>query len=98
MVEAVAVTSFTEFVRETEPRLKLALSAAFGRELGVEAPAHALAYGWEHWDRVKDLQNRQPPGRRFVEDDRLLPAPRIRRPPIPSNGRRAQAPMMHILI
>lgn len=57
MVEAVAVTSFTEFVRETEPRLKLALSAAFGRELGVEATAHALAYGWEHWDRVRDLPN-----------------------------------------
>lgn len=57
MVERVAVTSFTDFVRETEPRLKVALSAAFGPELGVEATAHALAYGWEHWDRVRDLQN-----------------------------------------
>lgn len=57
VVERVAVTSFTEFVRETEPRLKVALSAAFGPELGVEATAHALAYGWEHWDRVKELDN-----------------------------------------
>ena len=57
MVERVAVTSFTEFVRATEPRLKVALSAAFGPELGVEATAHALAYGWEHWGRVRELGN-----------------------------------------
>ena len=51
------MTSFTEFVRDTEPRLKMALSAAFGPDLGVEGTAHALAYGWEHWARVRELGN-----------------------------------------
>ncbi len=49
--------SFTEFVRETEPRLKRALCVRFGIERGVEATADALAYGWEHWDRVRDMDN-----------------------------------------
>lgn len=57
MVERIAVDSFTEFFRETEPGLKFALCAAFGREVGVEAAAHALAYGWEHWERVGGLPN-----------------------------------------
>ena len=57
MVERVVLASFTEFVRETEPRLKLAMCAAFGPETGVEGTAHALAYGWEHWERVSALPN-----------------------------------------
>ena len=57
MVDLVAVASFTEFVRETEPKLKVALSAAFGPDLGVESAAQALAYGWEHWERVGSLSN-----------------------------------------
>lgn len=47
MRDGVAVNSFTEFVREVEPRLKRALVAAFGREVGMDALAEALAYGWE---------------------------------------------------
>ena len=38
--------SFTEFVREAEPRLRHALCAAFGGEVGRESAAEALAYGW----------------------------------------------------
>ena len=49
--------SFTEFVREVEPRLRHALCAAFGADVGREATAHALAYGWEHWDRIDDMDN-----------------------------------------
>ena len=49
--------SFTEFVREVEPRLRHALCAGFGGDLGREATAHALAYGWEHWDRLHDMEN-----------------------------------------
>ena len=48
---------FTGFVLETEPRLRRALSAAFGSEVGREATAEALAYGWEHWDRVQMMAN-----------------------------------------
>lgn len=29
----------------------------FGQELGREATAKALAYGWEHWDRVGAMEN-----------------------------------------
>lgn len=49
--------SFTEFVVEVEPRLKRALCVGLGTERGVEATADALAYGWEHWERVRDMEN-----------------------------------------
>jgi RNA polymerase sigma-70 factor (ECF subfamily) len=49
--------SFTEFVRELEPRLKHALVAAYGTETGIEATRDALAYAWEHWDRVRGRDN-----------------------------------------
>ncbi len=55
--EDTVVGSFTKFVRDTEPRLKVALCAAFGRETGVEATADALVYGWEHWDRIRPMDN-----------------------------------------
>ena len=51
------VESFTEFVQEVEPRLKRALVAAFGVEAGLEAASEALAYGWEHWDQVRERPN-----------------------------------------
>ena len=47
---------FTEFVRRYEPRLKVALVAAYGPERGRDATCEALAYGWEHWDRVRAMQ------------------------------------------
>lgn len=49
--------TFTAFVRETEPRLRAALVAHFGPDRGREATAEALAYGWEHWDRVRSMSN-----------------------------------------
>ena len=49
--------SFTRFAREAEPRLRIALSAAVGQDLGMDATAEALAYGWEHWDRVSMMDN-----------------------------------------
>jgi RNA polymerase sigma-70 factor (ECF subfamily) len=48
---------FTDFVSVVEPRLRRALSAAFGSELGREATAEALAYGWQHWDRIGGMEN-----------------------------------------
>lgn len=51
------VDSFTRFVKETEVRLKYALCAALGSDRGMEATADALAYGWEHWDRVQAMEN-----------------------------------------
>lgn len=57
MVDQVLSDSYTEFVRDTEPRLKHALASALGAERGLEATAEALAYGWEHWDRLSGIEN-----------------------------------------
>ena len=51
------VVSFTEFVEEFERPLWQALTSAFGPEVGGEASCEALAYGWEHWDRVSAMDN-----------------------------------------
>jgi DNA-directed RNA polymerase specialized sigma24 family protein len=45
------------FFREAEPRLRHALVASCGPDVGREAAADALAYGWEHWDRVGAMEN-----------------------------------------
>ena len=55
--DEILVDSFTEFVRKTEPALRRALCVALGGEVGREATADALAHGWEHWDRVRGMDN-----------------------------------------
>ena len=58
MVVAIGLQeTFSSFVRETEPRLRAALVAHFGPERGREATAEALAYGWEHWERIRQMTN-----------------------------------------
>jgi DNA-directed RNA polymerase specialized sigma24 family protein len=51
------VDGFVEFVETNERRLRHALTAALGFEAGRDAAAEALAYGWEHWDRVVVMAN-----------------------------------------
>lgn len=48
---------FTEFAKVAEPRLRLALGAAFGFDLAEDAAAEAVAFAWEHWDRVAAAVN-----------------------------------------
>jgi DNA-directed RNA polymerase specialized sigma24 family protein len=48
---------FEGFVPRAEPRLHRALVARFGWEQGREATAEALAYAWEHWGKVRRLEN-----------------------------------------
>jgi len=48
---------FRSLVKEAERRLVVALTAAFGPDLGVEATAEALAYLWEHRERVMAMEN-----------------------------------------
>jgi RNA polymerase sigma-70 factor (ECF subfamily) len=50
-------TEFAAFVSASERILKQSLSAALGFEPAREATAVALAYGWEHWDRVGAMDN-----------------------------------------
>lgn len=50
--------SFTDFVREAEPRVRRALTAAFGPEIGGEVTAEAFGVAWESWDFVSGRPNR----------------------------------------
>lgn len=49
--------TYTSFVEGIQDRLRHALVARYGREAGREAAADALAYGWEHWERIRDMDN-----------------------------------------
>lgn len=49
--------TYTSFVEEVQDRLRHALVARFGLETGREAAADALCYGWEHWDRIRAMDN-----------------------------------------
>ncbi len=49
--------AFGEFVAAVEPRLRRALVAAYGPELGRDAAADSLAWAWQHWDRVQAMAN-----------------------------------------
>ena len=75
---------FTRFAREAEPRLRIALAAAVGQDAGLDATAEALAYGWEHWDRIEGMQN--PVGYLYrVGRSRVPRRRRLRLPPVPSS-------------
>ena len=47
--------SFEAFVVDAEPKLRRALVASYGFEEGRDAAAEALAYAWEHWERLQDV-------------------------------------------
>ena len=48
---------FEDFVLATQPQLSRALAAAYGFEDGQDATAEALAYAFEHWDRLQHVAN-----------------------------------------
>ncbi len=50
-------TDFEKFVFLVEPKLRRAFVASYGGDRGREATAEALAYAWEHWSRIKDMEN-----------------------------------------
>lgn len=55
--ESIADKDFSEFVEAHGRALQHALVAALGPEVGSEAASEALAYGWEHWNRVAAMDN-----------------------------------------
>jgi DNA-directed RNA polymerase specialized sigma24 family protein len=55
--ESTTRTEFERFMADAEPRLRTALVAVYGPDLGREAAAEALAYGWEHWARLRSFEN-----------------------------------------
>jgi len=74
--------TYEEFVRREGARLRAGLVAAYGPETGADACAEALAYGFEHWDRVGTMGNPagylyrvgQSEARRHVRSRGYLPA------------------------
>ncbi len=51
------VVSFEEFLAENNARLIAGLVACYGSELGQEAAAEAVAYGWQNWERLRGMSN-----------------------------------------
>ena len=49
--------AFTDLVERVEPRLRVALVSRYGPERGREAAAEALAWAWEHRDKMDRLRN-----------------------------------------
>ena len=48
---------FTEFCERAEPRLRRALTAGYGIDVGRAATVDALVYGWQHWARIEQMSN-----------------------------------------
>ncbi len=55
--DEIVVDSFTEWVQVAEPRLRHALTASFGSQVGKDAATDALSHAWEHWDRIRMKDN-----------------------------------------
>ncbi len=76
---------FEEFVKLVEPGLRAALVARYGPEVGREAAAEALAWAWENWERLDEMENPagylyrvgQSKSRRFRLRRTTFPAPPI---------------------
>ena len=83
--QVTAEEAFTAFMRETQPRVLIALAAAFGPDAANDASAEAFAYAWEHWDRVAEMEN--PAGYVYrVGRSRMRPRKQAMAcPPPPSN-------------
>ena len=78
--------TFEEFVATVGRQVRAGLVAANGAQVGADAAAEAMAYAWEHWERVRAMDN--PAGylyrvgqtaarrdRRHEHPDRLFPEP-----------------------
>ncbi|MFQ5555586.1 MAG: RNA polymerase sigma factor, partial [Acidimicrobiia bacterium] len=57
LTEINAAERFETFVENVGGRLRQALIAAYGPEVGAEATSEALAYAWEHWDQIAPMDN-----------------------------------------
>jgi RNA polymerase sigma factor (sigma-70 family) len=50
-------SDFEQFVAEVEPRVRRALVAGFGAVVGRQAAADALAWAWQNWERVREIES-----------------------------------------
>jgi len=73
--------TFDECAARCGSRLRAGLVAVYGPEVGTEAAADALAYGWENWPTVEPMDNPtgylyrvgQSAARRYRRPQRYLP-------------------------
>ncbi|HEY3140497.1 MAG TPA: sigma-70 family RNA polymerase sigma factor [Acidimicrobiales bacterium] len=54
---AAPATDFEHFVADARLRLRRAFIAIRGIDGAADATAEALAYAWEHWERVRVMEN-----------------------------------------
>jgi hypothetical protein len=59
--ESVTV-GFESFADDARLRLRRALVARYGPGVGAEATADAIAYAWQHWNRVSHWHTHRPDG------------------------------------
>ena len=57
MRQGTTIISFTEWATEAEPRLRRALTAAFGSQVGRDATADALGVAWQKWADIAEKDN-----------------------------------------
>jgi DNA-directed RNA polymerase specialized sigma24 family protein len=55
--EAAQLSAFDAFARSDGERLRRVLVACYGVEVGNDVCADAMAYAWEHWERVRSMEN-----------------------------------------
>ncbi len=75
--------TFEEFAATSARRVRVALVAAYGPDVGMDAAAEAMAYGWENWERLEAMGNPagymyrvgQSAARRLNRPQGHLPAP-----------------------
>jgi len=48
---------FTAFVESAGARLRQAFISMYGPDVGAEATSEALAYAWENWARLEQMEN-----------------------------------------
>lgn len=49
--------AFEAFMRGDGDRLRRVMSSQYGVDIGCEAADAALAWAWEHWDRLEPMSN-----------------------------------------
>ncbi len=57
MMDDSASERFAGFFETAEPKLRRALTSAYGADVGPDATAEALAWGWQNWTRVEAMDN-----------------------------------------
>jgi RNA polymerase sigma-70 factor (ECF subfamily) len=57
LIEEALEVSFDDFVRTTGERVRRALVAYYGVEIGTDAAAEAMRVAWERWPDLSAMEN-----------------------------------------